>query len=61
MEWLRQAVTNIDGLKDFNYVVQDKYRFKPVDRVVSAHYNKVYDNPRISIWHYKHEGNENAM
>lgn len=49
MEWVRQ-VGSIDDLRSFSYFVQDKYYFKPIVNVVSQHYNKVYDGPRIAIW-----------
>ncbi|WP_207205297.1 hypothetical protein [Methanolobus psychrotolerans] len=49
MEWIRQT-GSIDDLGSFNYFVQDKYYFKPIVNVVSQHYNKVYDGPRIAIW-----------
>lgn len=49
MEWIRQA-GNIRDLGRFSYFIQDKYYFKPIVNVVSQHYNKVYDGPRIAIW-----------
>jgi MFS family permease len=52
MEWLRQTARTVEDLNGFPYFVQDNYYFKPVVRVVSESYNKIYENPRITIWHY---------
>lgn len=49
MEWLKHVCT-INDLEWVKYFVQDKLYYKPIVDVVSAHYNKVYDGPRITIW-----------
>lgn len=51
MEWIRQT-GSIGDLGRFTYFIQDKYYFKPIVTTVSQYYNKVYENPRIAIWHY---------
>ncbi|AKB71758.1 hypothetical protein MSMAC_1868 [Methanosarcina mazei C16] len=50
IEWLKYTAKDISSLKKFNYFVQDKYRYKPVDDVVKRESNLIFDSPRISIW-----------
>ncbi|KKG37564.1 hypothetical protein DU52_20265 [Methanosarcina mazei] len=50
IEWLKYTANKIRTLKEFDYFIQDKNQYRPVDDVVEREASMIFDSPRISIW-----------